>query len=62
MLVRVASGDLDAQEGGAQVRKIYLDESALLKDLEPLANARQDLTNEQIRALAEEWLRQHPGQ
>lgn len=62
ILLRLASGDLDAQEGCAQVRKMYLDESELLKDLEPLASVAGDRSREEIVALAEAWLRQHPAE
>ena len=62
ILLRVVRGDLDAREGCAQVHQIYLDESALLKDLEPLASGTSERSSEEIRALAQEWLGQHAAQ
>jgi hypothetical protein len=60
ILHRVVSGDLDAYEGCGQVRTMYLDESELLRDLEPLANVGSSQSAEEIRAMAQEWLAQHP--
>jgi hypothetical protein len=59
LLVRVVSGDLDAQEGFGQVRQIYADESVLMSELKAMAEL-ESASNEKIKAEAEDWLRQHP--
>ena len=59
-MLRVVGGDLDAHQGCTQVRKIYLDEGELLKDLEPLASVEGDRCPDEIVAMAREWLQQHP--
>jgi hypothetical protein len=62
ILLRVVNGNLDAHEGCAQIRTMYLDDSALLTDFEPLATVASDRSSEDIRALAKKWLAQYPAE
>lgn len=60
ILVRVVNGDLEVHEGVSQVRTIYLDESALLGDLQQVAEITSERSPEAVKTAAREWLERHP--
>ena len=60
ILLRVVSGDLNAEEGCSQVRQIYSDESALLENLKPVVEAMGRGAKDEMIAAATDWLNRHP--